>query len=113
MKTDKKILESNRRWKANNPDKVKASRRKTKLQEKYGISVEKYEEMLQKQEECCNICKRHQSEFKVRLSVDHCHKTGAVRGLLCSYCNRMLGLWQDDAQKFKRAAEYLTAAQSN
>jgi hypothetical protein len=38
----------------------------------------------------CAICKRHESGFKKRLSVDHNHKSGQVRGLLCYYCNKFL-----------------------
>lgn len=41
------------------------------------------------QEQKCAICKRHESEFKRRLSVDHNHASGRVRALLCFYCNRM------------------------
>lgn len=49
--------------------------------------VERYV-MYRLQEGKCAICKRHESEFKRRLSVDHNHKTGKVRGLLCFQCNK-------------------------
>lgn len=39
---------------------------------------------------CCAICKKHESNFKKRLAVDHNHKTGKVRGLLCYRCNKFL-----------------------
>jgi hypothetical protein len=40
---------------------------------------------------CCGICHTHVSKLGSRLCIDHCHGTGAVRGLLCSGCNQMLG----------------------
>lgn len=42
------------------------------------------------QEQSCAICKKHESNFKKRLAVDHNHKTGKVRGLLCYRCNKFL-----------------------
>jgi hypothetical protein len=52
-----------------------------------GMSVEQFDEMYIKQKGCCAICGKHQSLFKRRLDIDHCHKTGKVRGLLCATCN--------------------------
>ncbi len=43
---------------------------------------------FEKQKGCCAICKKPQSAFKNRLALDHNHKTGKLRGLLCYYCNR-------------------------
>ena len=47
------------------------------------------------QEECCKICKKHSSEFKVMLSADHNHETGIFRGLLCAGCNSKLDALED------------------
>lgn len=55
---------------------------------KYGITLADYEAKLLAQENSCDLCKRHTSNFKFRLSVDHDHKTGQVRGLLCFFCNK-------------------------
>lgn len=57
----------------------------------YGITIEQYNEMFEKQGGKCAICGRHQSEFRTRLCVDHCHKTNRVRELLCQPCNAVLG----------------------
>jgi DNA-directed RNA polymerase subunit RPC12/RpoP len=73
----------------------------------YGISQSEYEEILQEQEYSCAICKRHESEFTKRLSVDHDHKTLEIRGLLCHFCNsRFLGR-HSNPDLFRSAAEYL------
>lgn len=112
MKTKASQLKAVKRWKRDNPEKVKLSKRKSMLK-KYGVTIESYNEMLSKQNNSCNICLLHESEFKNRLSVDHCHKTGRVRGLLCHKCNTMLGKWKDDKEKFERAAAHLAAAPLN
>lgn len=78
-----------------------------KLRENYGISLDIYNEMFQKQNGCCAICNTHQSELIVSLSVDHCHTTGKVRGLLCSNCNRGIGLLKDSIKILNSAIEYL------
>lgn len=48
------------------------------------------QKMSDSQEQRCAICKKHESMFKKRLAVDHNHKTGKVRGLLCYRCNKFL-----------------------
>jgi Recombination endonuclease VII len=75
---------------------------------KHGMSVEDYEAMLLRQGGVCGICKRPPG--KRRLGVDHCHKTGQVRGLLCSKCNSGIGFYGDDARLTREAAAYLEAA---
>lgn len=54
----------------------------------YGISVEEYDKMLEFQDGKCAIC--HKPPKNKRLAVDHDHKTGIIRGLLCSMCNQSL-----------------------
>ena len=75
---------------------------------KYGITPEQYNEMYDKQHGCCNICDRHQSEFKQRLIVEHCHTTGKVRGLVCHNCNTILGHAHDDIQILLNAIKHIT-----
>lgn len=73
----------------------------------YGISADEYWEIYEFQGGTCAICQRATGVRK-RLSVDHCHETGAVRGLLCQKCNRdVLGHLRDDIAAFERAIEYL------
>lgn len=72
---------------------------------KYGITKEKFDSMLSEQEGCCAICRKPPA--KVRLAIDHCHRSGDVRGLLCSFCNRALGLFGDDLEILNSAIKYL------
>lgn len=65
--------------------------RKRSLRNKYSMTVENYNKLLAQQGGKCAICRKHQSEFKYPLHVDHDHQTGRVRGLLCCGCNTGLG----------------------
>ena len=56
---------------------------------------------------CCAICGTHQSEMKIRLSVDHDHTTGKIRSLLCKSCNIGLGEFKDRVELLKKAISYL------
>lgn len=56
-----------------------------------GMTLEKYQQLLDQQNYSCAICNTHESKFKKALSLDHDHSTGKARGLLCDNCNRALG----------------------
>jgi hypothetical protein len=73
---------------------------------KYGLTFDQYNQMLDRQNKCCAMCKLPPSANK-RLSIDHCHSTGKVRGLLCSNCNFILGLAKDSPAVLKNGAYYL------
>jgi Recombination endonuclease VII len=77
------------------------------LRKKYGLSLEQYQEMLKEQDGKCYCCGDPPTGHKTLLAVDHCHKTGTVRRLLCDRCNRAIGLFKDDPSILRRAAEYL------
>jgi hypothetical protein len=83
-----------------------------KLRYRYGITVEEYEKLLKRQGNSCFICKTKNPSQKRKLSnyfcVDHCHKTGKVRGLLCSTCNTALGLLGDSKTNLLEAINYLS-----
>lgn len=85
----------------------KASKAKWKLKARYGITVEQYEHMLNKQEYRCCICGIHNDDLSDSLCVDHDHNTGEVRGLLCRPCNLAIGNMRDNPRLLKKAAEYL------
>jgi len=72
----------------------------------YGINHKQYEEMFIQQENKCAICGSPQVGTK-RLSIDHCHKTGKVRALLCQKCNFGLGFFRDNVELLEKAKQYL------
>ena len=76
------------------------------LKRKFGITAEVYEQMLKDQNNACKICKSAHSDEQ-KLCVDHSHKTGKVRGLLCHQCNKALGLLKDDVALLEEAVAYL------
>ena len=84
--------------------------RDQQLQQKYSITEEIYEKILKAQNGRCAICKCQQ--HYQRLAVDHDHKTGQVRGLLCVQCNRGLGRFFDSELRLQSALEYLKRARS-
>ena len=86
-----------------NPQSVQRSLRKAKLK-RFGLSEEDYTKMLVSQNGVCAVCK--QPGFK-RLAVDHCHKTGKIRGLLCSSCNSAEGLLKSDSTIIRALADYV------
>jgi hypothetical protein len=73
----------------------------------YGITLEEYNKLFEKQKGRCAICHRHQSKFKKALHTDHDHKTDIVRGLLCQKCNHAIGLFGDSPTRLIRASRYL------
>ncbi len=78
------------------------------LMRKYGLTQEQYEDMVTSQEGKCAICKRVPSGASWdKLCVDHCHKTGKIRELLCQYCNAGIGSLQDDPEVLQAALNYL------
>lgn len=79
---------------------------KKKLRQRYGISIEQYEKMAEKQKGLCFICENLPRKG-YRLSVDHDHITGQVRGLLCNECNIGIGYLRHDIQSLQRAINYL------
>ncbi len=75
----------------------------------YGITPERYAEMLAEQGNACAICRSTEWPGKGnRPQVDHDHDTGAVRGLLCSNCNHGLGQFRDNLDLLRAAIAYLT-----
>jgi hypothetical protein len=83
-----------------------------KLRSAYGITLDDYEAMSERQGGVCAICGQperamHKNGAYRRLAVDHCHETGVVRGLLCSRCNPMIGYAQHDVAVLRQAIAYL------
>lgn len=85
----------------------KDKRRDYDLNRHYGINHETYLEMLAEQNGSCKICGCTEEEHGKRLHVDHNHKTGKVRGLLCSRCNTAIGKFKEDPEIIQKAIEYI------
>lgn len=79
------------------------------IKQNYGIEYADYLAMMEAQENKCAICGEspRNDGRKKRLNIDHCHTTGAVRGLLCNACNRGLGFFRDNRDTLQNAINYL------
>jgi len=77
---------------------------------KYGLTPEEYAVILDNQDGLCAICNSSPKEsLHGVLAVDHCHKSGKMRGLLCNQCNLGLGCFDDSYIHLQNALEYLNA----
>ncbi len=104
-------------WRTKNKDKYNAGireynrthqreRRNCDYKRKYGISLEIFEAKLSEQNDGCAICKKSNPSIKRNMAVDHDHKTGATRGILCYGCNRALHALETE-ELLKSALAYL------
>ena len=87
-------------------------RKKRDLDKKYGITLEEYHTLLSNQNGKCAICLgenkvKYKNEKETFFCVDHCHKTGKIRGLLCVQCNAALGQFKEDLGNLNRAINYI------
>lgn len=69
-------------------------RNNQRLVKRYGIDITQYNVLLQEQNNKCAMCDRDKGLFKTKLCVDHDHKTGKIRGLLCRSCNALIGRFE-------------------
>lgn len=79
------------------------------LSSKYGITSDHYDAILERQGGACALCQKPagRSNRWGTLSVDHCHETGLIRGLLCAACNSALGMLGDTPERLQRALDYV------
>jgi hypothetical protein len=96
---EKKVKQkrNNQRW---SPEK----RKDYKLQKNFGITLDQFKIMLQNQDNKCYICKKNILDCG---HVDHCHKTGKVRKILCRNCNTGIGLLREDVSILYNCIFYL------
>jgi hypothetical protein len=88
-------------------------RRNYCMKKNYGIDVAFYNSLLEKQQNVCSICKRPERVKRSGnsfLSIDHCHKSGKIRGLLCQNCNSAIGKLEDNVEFLKSAIDYLESS---
>ncbi len=96
------------RW-LNNP-KVREYATDYRFKKSYGISLKDFNLMVEKQNGLCLICKKPPNNNKKsdNLYIDHDHKTGKIRGLLCHKCNAGLGSFNDNVVLLEEAIKYLS-----
>lgn len=88
-------------------------KREDQLIKRYGIDSIEYNRLLNEQNGLCKICNKPEASLEVRtgkvrlLSVDHCHDTSLIRGLLCMKCNQGIGSLKNSPELCIKAAEYL------
>lgn len=115
-----KRRESTKRYKANNKTKIwlankayvktdgfRRRNNERKKRRKYGITVGQYNEMVAAQHGVCAICGKPPKDGGRRLSIDHCHETNVIRGLLCDAHNIGLGMFHDSITELQSAIDYL------
>ncbi len=96
----------------NRATRVKQSERARKLRN-FGLTQESWDKMNQSQEEKCAICGEKETQRDgqygtlKKLSIDHCHSSGKIRGLLCQQCNFGLGCFRDNPEYLSAAVLYL------
>ncbi len=88
-------------------EKCKRKGNSNRLKHLYGITIDEYEELAAMQGNVCWMCKKKEMSKDGYLHVDHCHKTGKIRGLLCGPCNRGIGALGDSIELLRRGIEYL------
>ena len=103
-KNSELIREKQKKYNKENPEKIKNITRKSAYKIRYGITLEQYNQMFEKQKGKCAICNRHQKELTRTLCVDHNHKTKKVRGLLCVTCNTDVSVVEN---RLKEMLKYL------
>jgi hypothetical protein len=83
-------------------DRDPAADRDRRRRRRYGVNAEQFAAMLRSQGGVCRICKRLDPNC-----VDHCHRTGRFRGVLCLKCNSGLGYFREDLELMRAAVQYL------
>lgn len=102
VRNRERILAYGRQWYKNHRIRRTRVRRRYELKQ-YGLTLDAYKAMVTAAKGRCELCKKKQKT----LSVDHCHTSNKVRGLLCGACNRALGLFKDNPGVLRKAAAYL------
>lgn len=107
-----KARECYKQWCLRHPETLRSKGWKDHLKQKYGITLEQYNGVLQQQEGKCALCKKtpEGSGRKGQLVIDHDHQTGTVRGLLCYSCNNMVAYIEKYPELLSQIKPYLELA---
>lgn len=105
-----RAMERTLRWRDRNPDAARAAARRSRLRNTYGIDPSLFDELVS--DGRCPICFRSFDDVK-KVVVDHDHRTGDVRGVICGDCNSGLGMFADDWERLFNAIHYLSGERTN
>lgn len=94
-------------WKEENQQRNYEIYKNYSLKERYGLDLSQYHVLLQGQNHKCKICGDYVETYSRSTHVDHDHKTGKVRGILCNNCNTGIGKFRDDTTILQKAIDYL------
>jgi len=101
-----KLRRIKQREKYNKLDSTILKYRERHLMKTYGITINDYDKLLLLQDNKCAIC-GEKNKSNRHYHVDHCHKSGVIRGILCHSCNVGIGNFREDHNIFVKAVEYL------
>lgn len=107
-----KYLNRKRNYDRHNQKRI-ANKFESRLKREFNMTLEDYNKILIVQNYICALCKKHNAKISkvtgkpANLAVDHCHKTGRIRGLLCVTCNILLGMTRDSRYILENALVYL------
>jgi hypothetical protein len=103
------IREKQKKYYSQNKEKIILREYQNDIIKNYGIDINDYEKIFKDQEERCAICGIALKQLNHRvLFIDHDHVSGSIRGLLCSNCNKGIGLFKDDIKILENAINYLS-----
>lgn len=91
---------------ANKPQ-FQENNKKRHLLTKYGLTVDQWQEMFDRQNRCCAACLSDSPQHRSGWQTDHCHQSGAVRGILCAPCNATIGHAKECSDRLERLAKYI------
>jgi hypothetical protein len=89
-----------------NKERFRANSKAWNLKSKYGLTPKAWEDLFNRQGRVCGSCGSQDAGHSAGWHTDHCHQTGAVRGILCAPCNRALGYAKECPDRLRKLAEY-------
>jgi hypothetical protein len=102
VKLNAKVMQDRAvKWQRDNPERNKINVRRHYAKKQYNLSLEEYDKL--REQRICDVCKTEHD----KLNIDHCHKSGRVRGVLCKNCNIGLGMFKDQEAILRQACDYL------
>lgn len=96
-----------KKWRTENVERRKAVRVAYEMKKRYGLTMDQIRSMRESQGQCCAICALPFENKPRAVHVDHCHRTGVIRGILCNPCNLGIGKLRDEPEILRRAADYI------